>query len=158
MSATITAYGIGLFVHVVAVLVAFGATFAYPFIFAFAGQAGLRESITAMKTVAAIDRYLVTPGSIVILLAGLYLVHKGDWGLGTSWVDVGIAAIVILQGMVHGFFRPKGRTALTLAERDLAAGGEPSAELNALTKQMAAMGQLASLIVLVTVFFMVVKP
>jgi hypothetical protein len=47
---------------------------------------------------------------------------------------------------------------MALAERDLAAGGELSDEYRRISAQMARVGQLAGLIVAVTIFFMVVKP
>lgn len=158
MLASITAYGIGLFIHIAAVVLVFGPTFAYPFMFAVAGKSGLEASIAAMKTTDTIARFLIIPGQIVLLLAGVYLVNKADWGWGTSWVDVGIVAIVVLMGMTHAFFMPTGRKAIAAAERDLAAGGTPSEELQALAQKLATGGQIAGIIVLVTVFFMAVKP
>jgi uncharacterized membrane protein len=158
MTATITAYGIGKFVHVAAVILAFGATYAYPFMFAVAEKAGLQYSLVAMRTSQAIEKYLITPGAVVVMLAGFYLVSKGNFDLSTSWIDVGIVAWVILIGMSQGFFKPQGNTAVQLAERDLAAGGEPSPELLAVTKRLAVGGQVAGLLVLLALFFMVVKP
>ncbi len=64
----------------------------------------------------------------------------------------------MLFGLVHAYFQPRTRKAIELSERDLAAGGELSAEYSALSAQMARVGQLAGLVVAVTIFFMVVKP
>jgi hypothetical protein len=64
----------------------------------------------------------------------------------------------VLFGLVHGYFIPRGRKAEELAERDLAGSGELSPEYQALSKQIAGVGQLTGLIVAVTIFFMVVKP
>lgn len=82
----------------------------------------------------------------------------GSISVGESWVGVGIAAIVILLGMDHGFFRPKIAEAIELAERDLAGGGLLSDDYLALSKRIATGGKISGGLVLVTTFFMVVKP
>jgi uncharacterized membrane protein len=102
--------------------------------------------------------FLVSPAMIVVLAAGFYLLAEGDISMGESWVTVGLVAIIVLFGLVHGFFNPRTRRAIELAERDLAAGGELSSEYRRISSQMARVGQLAGLIVAVAIFFMVVKP
>jgi len=156
--ATITAYGVGTFVHVLAVVLAFGPTFGYGFFMAYA-DSNAPASVPAVYRAAQMsDRYLVTPAMILVLAAGIYLLAKGDISAGESWVSVGIVAILVLFGMVHGFFAPRYRHGIELAERDLAAGGELSDEYRSVSRQIARGGQLAGLIIAVTIFFMVVKP
>jgi hypothetical protein len=111
-----------------------------------------------MRGILKADRFLVTPGMIVVLLGGIYLLSEGNISASESWVGVGFAAILILFGMAHAFFIPQARKALDLAERDLANGGQLSPEYEGVSKRIALGGKIASLIVLVTVFFMVVKP
>jgi len=156
--ASITAYGIGAFLHVLAVVVALGVTFAYPFMGATAAKLDPRTLPTVHRTVQTIDRFLITPGLVVILLSGLYTVEEGNIEYGESWVSVGMTAIIVLFAMQHAFFVPNNRKGLEMIERDLEAGGEPSAEYVALSQKVARMGQLATLIVVVTIFFMTVKP
>lgn len=156
--AMITAYGVGLFLHVLAVVVAFGPTFAYPIFSSVAQKLEPRSVPAVIRGIIQSDRVLVNPGMIVLLLAGIYLLAKGDISAGESWVTVGFAAIIVLFGMMHMFFRPKSRQALELAERDLKAGDELSPEFEALSKQIETGGKIATVIVVVTIFFMVVKP
>ena len=158
MVATITAYGVGLWVHVLAVVLAFGPTFGYGFFMAYADSNAPASVPMVYRAAQMSDRLLVTPAMVVLLLAGIYLLAKGDISAGESWVSVGIAAILVLFGMVHGFFAPRYRRAIEVAERDLAAGGDLSDEYRAVSRQIARGGQLAGLIVAVTIFFMVVKP
>jgi uncharacterized membrane protein len=158
MTATITGYGVGLFIHILAVVLAFGPTFGFPVFVAVAEKAAPRSMPTILRGVIQLDRFMITPGMVILLLAGLYLLGKGDIGAGESWVSVGLVAIVALFAMAHAFFLPKSKKALELAERDLAAGDELSAEFEAVSKQIATGGRIASLIVVVTIFFMVVKP
>ena len=158
MVASITAYGVGLWLHVLAVVLAFGPTFGYGFFMAYA-DANAPSAVPAIYRAAQTsDRYLVTPGMVVVLLAGIYLLAKGDISASESWVGVGFVAIIALFGMVHGFFAPRYRRAIELSERDLAAGAELSEEYRAVSRQIARGGQIAGLIIAVTIFFMVVKP
>lgn len=157
MQATVTGYSVGLFLHILAVVLAFGPTFGYGFIFSVAPQHP-RATPALLAGVQKIDRYLVNPGMVVLLLAGLYLMSKGSWDAGESFIAVGFAAIVVLFGLQHGFFQPQTRRARELAERDLQSGDTLSDEFQAVSQRLGQVGGLAGLIVVVTIFFMVVKP
>ena len=157
MSATITWYGIGLFVHVLAVVAAFGPTFAYGIIFS-ALSKHPRSAPALFEAVRKVDDYLVNPGVLIVLLAGIYLMADGHWGGGEAFIVVGFVAIVVLMGLQHAFFRPQGARARELAERDLKAGDTFSEEFEAASRRLGTVGMSAGLIVVVTIFFMSVKP
>ncbi len=158
MTATITAYGVGLFIHILAVVVALGVTFGYGVFMAHA-QKNAPEALPAViRAVTFCNRVLVTPGLVVVLFAGIYLMSKGNIDASESWISVGFIAIIALFGMVHGFFMPNERRAAEIADRDLQAGGELSPEFEAISKRLALGGQIAGLIIAVTIFFMAVKP
>jgi Predicted integral membrane protein (DUF2269). len=158
MAATITGFSIGLFVHVLAVVLAFGPTFGYGFFVALAERSDPRSVPTVLRGILQIDRYMVTPGMIVVLLAGIYMLIDSDISAGNSWVTVGFVAIIALFGLAHGFFRPQTRRVLELADRDLAAGDTLSAEYAEISKKLETGGKIAGLIVAIAIFFMVVKP
>jgi len=158
MLASITAYGIGNFVHVLAVVLAFGPTYAYPVFAAVAQRIDPRSVPTILRGIIKSHQIFVIPGLIVLLLAGMYTQAEGSWEASESWLSVGYTAILVLLGMTFLFFRPNTRRALEIAERDLEDGGELSGEFEAVSKRIATGGQIASLIVIVTIFFMVVKP
>lgn len=158
MLADVTAYEVGLFIHVVAVIVALGVTYSYPVLMAWAENFSPQSIPVVWSGLRRVDRIMVTPGLIVILLAGLYLTSEGEISLGESWVTVGLVAVIALLGMTHAYFGPRWSRGIELAERDLKTGDELSDEFRAVSRQMAIGGMLASAIVLVTVFFMVVKP
>lgn len=155
--ATITGFSIALFIHVLAVVLAFGPTFGFGFFITMAEREP-RSVPAVLRGIQAIDRYLVSPGLVVILLAGIYMLGDEGISVGELWVSVGILAIVVLFGMAHGFFRPNTAKALELAERDLQAGDTLSAEYEAVSKKLDTGGKIAGLIVAVTIFFMVVQP
>ena len=158
MLATVTAYSVGLFVHILAVVLAFGPTFGYGFFIGFADTRAPAAVPAVHRAVRMTNLYLVTPAMILVLAAGIYLMAKGNWDASQSWIAVGFAAIVVLFGLLHGFFMPRTRKAIELSERDLAAGGELGEEYTRVSAQMARVGQLTGLVVAVTIFFMVVKP
>lgn len=158
MLASITAYGVGNFIHVLAVVLAFGPTYAYPVFAAVAQRVDPRSVPTVLRGILKSDQIFVNPGLIVLLAAGIYTQAEGSWDASESWLSVGYLAILILFAMSHLFFRPNTKRALEIAERDLKDGGELSADFDAVSKRIALGGQVAGAIVIVTIFFMVVKP
>ena len=158
MLATITGYSVGLFIHVLAVVLTFGPTFGYGFFIGTAEANAPRSVPTVLKGVQQVDRFLVRPGLIVILLAGVYLLADADIDAGESWVSVGFLAILILFAMAHGFFRPNTQRALELAERDLGDGDALSDEYARVARKLETGGKVAGLVVAIAIFFMVVKP
>jgi uncharacterized membrane protein len=161
MTATIVdpGYKIALFLHIVAVVVAFGPTFGYALFFSVAPEYP-RATPAILAGVQKCDRYLVNPGMVVLLLAGIFMLIEADgaWDAGTAFVSVGIAAIVVLFGLQHGFFQPQTRRARELAERDLQTGDTLGEEFEAVSQRIAQVGGVAGLIVVVTIFFMAYKP
>jgi uncharacterized membrane protein len=158
MPATITGYNLGLFFHVLASVLAFGPTFGYGFFVAAAEGSSPRSVPTVLRGVQTVDRYLVQPGLVIVLLAGIYMLAKADISASESWVSVGFLAIIVLFGLSHGFFRPQTAKALELAERDLKSGDTLGEEYGVISKRLENVGKLAGLIVAITIFFMTVKP
>ena len=152
-------YKVALFLHILAVVLAFGPTFGYALFFSVVPQHP-RATPAILAGVQKCDRYLVNPGMIVLLLAGigLLIASDGAWEASDAFVSVGILAIVILFGLQHAFFQPQVRKAKELAERDLKAGDALSPEFEALGQRIGQVGTLAGVIVVVTVFFMTYKP
>lgn len=150
-------YKFALFLHILAVVLAFGPTFGYALFFSVLPQHP-RATPAILAGIQKTDRYLVNPGMIVLLLAGLYLLSDGPWKTSDAFIGVGFLAILVLFGLQHGFFQPKVREARALAERDLKAGDTLSAEFTALGDRIGKVGSVAGLIVVVTVFFMAYKP
>lgn len=155
--ATITGYSVGLFVHILAVVLAFGPTFGYALFFSVAPQSP-RATPALLAGIQKTDRFLVNPGLIVVLLAGIYLLSEGNISAGESWVSIGFLAILALFGFQYGFFRPQVRTAKALAERDLQSGDTLSEEFTGLSQRIGRVGTLAGTIVVIAIFFMTVKP
>jgi hypothetical protein len=144
-------------IHIMAVVVAFGVTFAYPIIFAIIEKADLRALPGIHRAELAVGQRLITPGLGVVLIAGIYLASKEhQWS--TFYVQWGLAAAVVLGALAGMFFVPSERRMIELADRDVAAAGSGevtmSQEYRDLAKRVATVGALSSLLVLVTIFFM----
>jgi uncharacterized membrane protein len=152
-------YKIALFLHIIAIVLAFGPTFGYGLFFSVAPQYP-RAVPAILAGVQRCDRYLVNPGMIVLLLAGIYLLSASDsvWDGSDAFIIVGFIAIIALFGLQHAFFQPQVRKAKELAERDLQSGDTLSPEFETISQRLGQVGTLAGLIVVVTTFFMVYKP
>ena len=155
--ADITGYSVGLFIHILAVVLAFGPTFAYGLIFSLMPKYP-RSAPAFFEAIRKVDTYLVNPAMLVVLLAGIYVMSEGHWDGGELFITIGFIAIVALLGLQHAFFRPQGRKAQELAERDLKQGDSFSPEFEEITRRLSTVGPIAGLIVVVTIFFMTVKP
>jgi Predicted integral membrane protein (DUF2269) len=150
-------YKIALFLHILAVVLAFGPTFGYALFFSVTPNFP-RATPAILAGVQKTDRYLVNPGMIVLLLAGIYLLVDGPWQTSDVFISIGFVAIIALFALQHGFFQPQVRKAKELVERDLKAGDALSDEFLAVSERIGKVGTLAGLVVVVTVFFMTYKP
>jgi hypothetical protein len=152
-------------IHILAVVIAFGATFAYPLIFAAARRADPSVMPWLWSLLQRIDRYLINPGLGVVVLAGIYLASsEHHWG--SFFVSWGIGVAIVIGAAVGAFTIPRYGRLAELAERDLAAapagGGAPgarravvwSAEYQQLAKQVSIVGSILDLLVVITVFVM----
>lgn len=159
MLATIVSpgYKVALFLHILAVVLAFGPTFGYAFFFSVVPKYP-RAAPAILAGVQKVDRYLVNPGMIVLLLAGIYLLVDGPWETSDVFISIGFLAIIVLFGLQHAFFQPRVREMKALAERDLKAGDTLGDEFVAISDRVGKVGTLAGLVVVVAIFFMAYKP
>lgn len=161
MPTAVSFYDVVLAVHIMAVVVAFGATFAYPIIFAVGARTDPRSLPVLHKISYTVERLLVNPGLLLVLIAGIYLASKGHhWS--EFFVQWGLAVVVVIGAVVGVVLIPASKRAQELAERDIAASGdgpvEVSAEYQAVVRRLSTVGSLLSALVLLTILFMAIKP
>ncbi len=152
-------YDVVTWLHVTAVVIGFGPTFAYA-VFAITAQ---REGGVALPAVGRAtmlwDRTVNTAMMTLILLTGIYLASDGPYDFSSFFVSWGFVAILVLFGLTHGFFIPRTRRQVELAERDLASPERKlSAEFDAVTGQVAKVGVAAGLLIILTIYVMTAKP
>jgi hypothetical protein len=156
-----SAYEILLAVHVVAVVVAFGVAFAYPIMFAVAARTDPRGLPLMHRVEYTIERFLINPGLLVVLAAGIFLASDGHhWN--EFFVQWGLGAAVVIGAIVGAVMIPTAKAAEVAAQRAVDAAGAGTVEIGeeyaALARRLSFVGSLLSALVLVTIFFMVVKP
>ena len=79
-------YTFVLFLHIASAVVAFGATFAYPLIEMTLQRVDLRALPAWHEAQNQVGHKLITPGAILILITGVYLVTTDRWdGFGGFW-------------------------------------------------------------------------
>jgi hypothetical protein len=150
-------YKIALFLHVVAVVLAFGPTFGYALFFSVAPQYP-RATPAILTGVQKCDKYLVNPGMLVIIVAAIYMQIDGDWDANEAFISVGFLAWALLLALQNAFFTPNVRKAKEMAERDLKGGDTLSDEFEALGQKIGKVGSLAGIVIIVTTFFMTYQP
>jgi hypothetical protein len=147
--------------HVMAIVIAFGVTFAYPLMGPFVAGRHPRSLVALHEVQDRIGKLLITPFATIALLVGIYLTsHAHYWH--ETWVQVPLAILIVVLGLGGAFFAPHERKAAALASRDIEASGAGdvvlSAEYQAVVKRVAGVGALANLLVLVAIYFMVARP
>ena len=145
-----------------AVVLAFGVTFAYPILVPYITNSHPRAVPALYEAMGLIGRRLITPMATLALLIGVYLASDADvWD--QSWVTVPLVILIVLLGLGGAVFTPTERKLAALTRRDVEAAGSDgqvvwSAETQAAARRVATAGMVASLLVLVAIYFMVVKP
>jgi hypothetical protein len=149
--------------HILGVVVGFGATFAYPVLFARARRVDPHVLPWLFGTMQRIGRTLINPGLLLVVLAGIYLASDlHQWG--AFYVQWGIAAALVIGAIEGSFMIPREGRLVQIAERDLAAaavaaGGRRtsatwSEDYNRTFRQVALGATIMDVIVVVTVFLM----
>lgn len=154
-------YDVIVALHVMAIVIAFGVTFAYPILYAYVTRHHPRALPALHAAQDRIGKLLITPFATLALIAGIYLASDRDlWD--QVWVIVPLVILIVLLGLGGAFFSPSGRRLAALARRDVdASPSDPvalSPEYQALNQRVAIVGACSSLLVLVAIFFMVAKP
>ena len=161
MLTAVTFYSVIAFFHILAVVLAFGPTYAYPVFLAVAERTDPRALPAVGRGIEAWDKISLVM-LVVILAAGIYLTADGVWSFGDFYVSWGIAVVIILGGLTSMFFTPKTRQLVAIAERDIAASGDGEVKLSedfqALNKQLAKVGTFAGVLIILTIYVMTAKP
>ena len=162
LTLAVTFYTFVLAVHIAAIVIAFGVTFAYPVMYAVAIRSEPRSMPAIHRIQDSVGKFVISPFIGLALLAGIYLASKLHvWS--DFYVQWGLGAIIVLGGLGGAFFAPRERRLAELAERDVAAadatspgasGFAFSAEYTALRKQVLTVGLAANVLVLLTIYFM----
>jgi hypothetical protein len=148
-------YDVAVFIHVAAVVTAFGVIFTYPLIVPLTLRTAPDKLGWMHRLQGAIGQRIVTLSGALVLISGLYLVLSDDGPFSFSddwWTGFGLVSILVLLGLGGAYFAPRERRLAELAERD---AGTPSPEYRALLRQWWIVAGASMTLVMVTILFMV---
>jgi hypothetical protein len=144
-------YDLVLWVHITAVIVAFGALFAYPVFLAVNARAPISQRANFHRLQIAFSKRVTGPVIGVVLLAGVYLADDHHlWS--RTWVVVPFVLLLVIAGL--------GATVLRQGEKKLIASSEAEDEAGyAATLATVRLWTLATIaLIVLAVFFMAAKP
>jgi hypothetical protein len=144
-------YDVVLWLHITAVVIAFGALFAYPVFLLVNARAPIAERAHLHRLQIVFSKRVTGPAIGVILLAGIYLATDADlWS--KAWVTVPFVLLLVIAGL--------GQTVLRRGEERLvstAEAGDAPGYASTLATVRTWVWVLLVLVV-IAIFFMTVKP
>ncbi|HTD07562.1 MAG TPA: hypothetical protein VK680_01610 [Solirubrobacteraceae bacterium] len=151
-------YEVVLALHILAVVFAFGATFAYPVLLGVVTKADARALPALYRALHAISQRVIMPGVAAILVFGIYLAsHLHVWS--AFFVQWGLGVVIVIGAVEGAYLGPREKRLIEVADSDVAAagGGEVtfSAEHDSLVRRIGTVGALMDLLVVITIYFMV---
>src|SRR3954466_15502296 len=128
MLASITVYSLSVWIHVSAVVVGFGATFAEALMFPVAMSVDKRHLPYVHRLGIAINQRLASPALVLILITGIYQTSD-RWEFSDFWISATLLIAIVLGGLNGAYFIPGEKRLLAQVERELSGGsGELSAD------------------------------
>ncbi|HST56088.1 MAG TPA: DUF2269 family protein [Solirubrobacteraceae bacterium] len=151
MLAEVRFYDVVLWVHITAVVTAFGALFAYPVFFAVNAKAPIAQRANFHRLQVAFSKRITGPVIAVVLLAGIYLASDAHlWS--ETWVVVPFILLFVIAGI--------GATVLRRNEERLIQTSEAGDEGGYVTALAAVRTWtfVTIALIVITIFFMTAKP
>ena len=116
---------------------------------------GLRMA-TFARDAEFVGNRIHLPSSIILLVSGIFTIHEssGAWSYGETWVQIGLAMIVVSIAIGAGFIGPEaGRVARAIEQH-----GRASAEARHHITRVFLVSRFELVLLLIVIFDMVVKP
>jgi hypothetical protein len=153
-------YEVVIALHILAVVFAFGATFAYPVIFAVAAKEP-RSLPTVYRAIHAISRRVIGPGLALVVIFGIYLASKLHlWS--SFFVQWGLGVAIVIGAIEGAYLGPREKRLIAISEAEVAAAGPDGeivqgAEHKSLARSVGIVGALMDVLVVLTIYFMVTR-
>ena len=139
-------------IHILSALVAVGATVSYFFWLRRAVLAPESRSFT-LDTIRMMERRMVMPAYVLVLLTGLGLIDRAGWAWSTPWLELSLLFFIVLLGLVGFHARViKGQIAL------VANGSADSADYDRAHARGRILLALKVIVIIALVYLMVFKP
>ncbi|MBA4181203.1 MAG: hypothetical protein C0506_11495 [Anaerolinea sp.] len=149
-----------LFLHILAVIVSIGATFAFPFLQAFAERSGVGATRFVMQFMVRIEKVLVIPGSILVALFGAGLIFDDETGYKDdfpAWLMAAITIFIVVVVVDLVVQQRQVKSAIDALEGAPEGAGLPAAYVP-IGRRIQMVGGLEGLAIVVITFLMVWKP
>jgi hypothetical protein len=151
MFAEVRFYDVVLWIHITAVVAAFGTLFAYPVFLAVNAKTPLAQRANFHRLQIAFSKRITGPAIGVVLLAGVYLATDAHlWS--RTWVVVPFILLLVIAGLGVTVLRRNEERLIQTAE-----GGDEAGYAAALSATKTWTFVTIALIV-ITIFFMAAKP
>jgi uncharacterized membrane protein len=161
----VTSYDFSLFLHITAVVVGFGATFAESIMFPVAMKTSPRHLPYVHRLQLAINQYFASPALVVVLATGFYQVSERDWDLGDFWLSGTLTIVIVISALLGGYFIPADRRLGPMVQREIDDFGPGQISLSDLSPQYqrqgrmeGVVGTLVGVLLIVAIYLMVTKP
>lgn len=158
----VSVYQLSVWLHISAVVVGLGMTFAESILFPVAMSTNPRHLPFVHRLQIVINRFFAGPALLLILVTGIYQVTDAGWEFGSFWISASFLIVFILGGLLGGFFIPSDKKLEPMVAAEIAAAGDGPVELSdtymAKARVQGMIGAFAGILVLVAIFLMVVKP
>jgi uncharacterized membrane protein len=162
MPLAVSLYDVSLTLHIAAVVIGFGATFAESLTFPVAMALDKRHLPYVHRLGLAINRWLASPALVVIIATGVYQAIDRDWDFGAFWISATFAIVIALGGLLGAYFIPADRRLGAMVAREIEAAGSGEIVLSEDYQRSARtegiVGGVAGVLVIVAIFLMVAKP
>jgi uncharacterized membrane protein len=165
MPLAVTSYDFSVFLHITAVMVGFGATFAESVMFPVAMKMSARNLPYVHRLQLTINQFFALPAFVVVLATGIYQMDEGGWDYGDLWVSATLTIVIVIGLVLIFFFIPVDRRLLPMIEKAIADAGERELQLadlpptyQRLGRAEGIVGAILGILLIVAIYLMVTKP
>ena len=162
MPLAVTSYDFSLFLHITAVVVGLGATFAESVMFPVAMKLNPRHLPYVHRLQLTLNQFFAIPALLVVLATGFYQVSDRDWEFGDFWLSATFAIVIVIAAVNIFYFIPADRRLGPMVEREIAAAGDGEIVLSDQYRRQSTIegiaGSIIGVLLVVAIYLMVTKP
>jgi uncharacterized membrane protein len=145
------------FVHVVSAVVwVGGACTVQAFAIRISATGDGARMATFAKDAEFVGTRIFLPSSVILLVSGIFTIHEssGAWSYGQTWVQIGLAMIIVSIAIGAGFIGPEAGRIARAIERD----GIESPDARQHISRIFLVSRFELVLLFLVIFDMVVKP
>ena len=158
----VTSVQLSIWIHITAVVVGLGMTFAEALLFPVAMKLNPRHLPYVHRMQLTINRYVANPALLLILITGVYQVSEYNMSFGDFWISASFMIVIILGGVTGAYFIPSDKKLEAMLNSEIEAAGDgpftPSDEYMSKAKIQGILGPIMGLLIVIGIYLMVVKP